>query len=115
MWTTSHRPLEDLRGGVLRVNVRQDHGRVVAAELERYLLQGGGAGRHDLLAGRGRAGEGNLRNLRVLYHHLAELVTSSHNVHHTGRECLNRHLREHGSRERRVRGGLHDDGVARDD
>ena len=88
MWTTYHRPLEDLRGGILRVNVRQDHGRVVAAELERYLLQGGGAGRHDLLAGRGRAGEGNLRNLRVLYHHLAELVTSGHNVHHAGWECL---------------------------
>ena len=74
-----HRALEDLGRGVLDVHVRQHDRRVVAAELQRHLLERAGAGGHDLLARRGGAREGYVRHLRVLNDHLSQLVAAGQN------------------------------------
>ena len=77
-----HRALENFGRCIFWVNVGQHDSRVVAAELERDLLESRSAGSHDLLASGSGASERDLSDLWVFNHHLPELIATSHNVHH---------------------------------
>lgn len=91
---------DDLGCDLLDVDVRQDDGGVVAAELERDALQCLGRRLHDLLARGDGTGEGDLGNVRVLAHLCAELVVAADDLDHAGREDF---LGELNKLERRVR------------
>jgi len=64
----------------LHVDVWQNDGGVVAAELEGHALEGRGASGHDLLTGGNGAGEGDLGNAWVLCHHRTESVVAAQDL-----------------------------------
>jgi len=102
---------DNLRGGLLDIDVGEDDGGVVAAELEGAALEGVGAGGHDLLAGGDGTGEGDLGDTGVSGHHGAELIVATKSLDDTG---LEDGLGELNGLEGGVgseRAGLDDDGV----
>ena len=92
---------EDLGRDCLRVDVRQQDGGIVAAELERDPLQILRRGAGDLLARGDGAGEGDLARHRVARHPRAELVAAGDNVDDTGRDDVAQDLAEQDRVERR--------------
>ncbi len=79
---------EDAGRHLLRVGVIEHDAGVVAAEFQRDPLQGCRRTRHHLLAGRGRAGEGDLADIRVLGHGVAEIVGVGDDVEHALRQDI---------------------------
>lgn len=61
------------------------------------------------------AGEGDVRNVGVFHHPLAEVVTTGEDVHDTGGKGLSSHLRQHDRGEGSVGRRLEHDSVAGDD
>jgi hypothetical protein len=102
---------DDLRSDFLDVDVGEDDGGVVAAELKGAALEGVGAGSHDLLASGDGAGERDLGDTGVGGKHGAELVITTDSLDDTG---LEDRLCELNGLEGGVgseRAGLDDDGV----
>lgn len=77
---------DDLRSGLLDVDVGKDDGGIVAAELEGAALQGLGASSHDLLTSGNGTSERDLSNARVGSEHRAELVVTANSLENTGLE-----------------------------
>ncbi|MNF77113.1 hypothetical protein D3C84_592510 [compost metagenome] len=76
-------------GGAVEVGVLEDDQRRLAAQLHGHFLEGGtgGAG-HDLLAGAGAAGEGNLLDPRVFGQPLADFAAAAgEHVEHAVRQA----------------------------
>ena len=102
-----------LAGELLEVGVGEDDVRALAAELERDLLHVARGQPHDLLPGRGLAGERDLADARVGRDRRAgRAARPGHDVEDAGRDAgLERELAETDRGQRRVRGGLEDRGV----
>lgn len=102
---------DDLRSGLLDVDVGKDDGGIVAAELKGAALQGLGASSHDLLTSGNGTSERDLGDARVGSEHRAELVVTTDSLENTG---LEDRLSELDGLEGGVRGegtGLDDHGV----
>ena len=99
---------------LLEVGVGEHDVRALAAELERDLLHVAGGQPHDLLAGRGLAGERDLADARVgRDRRTGRAAGSGHDVEDAGRDArLERQLAEPDRGQRRVRRRLQDRGVA---
>jgi hypothetical protein len=105
----------DLGSDLLDVDVGENDGGVVAAELEGNALEGLGGGLHDLLTGSGGTSEGDLGNVGVGAQLSTELVVAANNLDDTRGEDL---LGKLGELERCVGGegrGLDDDAVSGQD
>mmetsp|Transcript_20157 Transcript_20157/g.71282 ORF Transcript_20157/g.71282 Transcript_20157/m.71282 type:complete len:406 (+) Transcript_20157:430-1647(+) len=100
--------------GLLEVAVREDDGGVLAAELERQLLEHGRGGARDVAARDGAAREGDHPDVLVRHDGGADLGAEPvHDVEHAGRQAdVRGDLGEHAGGARRQLGGLGDDGVA---
>ncbi len=75
---------EQLLGNFRNVGIGQHDRRVVPAEFQGDALQIAAGTFHDLLAGRGRTGEGNLVDIRVLGDQRAKAVLTGNDVDHSG-------------------------------
>jgi hypothetical protein len=77
---------DDLGSDLLDIDVRQDDGGVVAAELEGAALEGVGASSHDLLTSGDGTSERDLGNAGVGGKHRTELVITTNGLDDTGLE-----------------------------
>ncbi len=100
--------------GVVDVGVVEHHERVVAAELERAVLELAARDLGDLAAGAGGAGEVDHRDVGVGDERLADLDVARHDLEQAGGEPgRGEDLREQqAAADRRLRRGLEDDRVA---
>ena len=76
---------DELWGGLLDVDIGEDDGCVVAAELESHTLKGLRAGSHDLLARRDGAGKGDFGDIWVSCEHWSEVVVTTNGRDNTRR------------------------------
>lgn len=106
---------DELRSDSLDVNIGENDGGVVAAELESDTLECLGAGSHDLLAGGNRSSEGDLGNTRVSSEHWTEGVITANGLNNTRWEDILGNLDDLECGVRGERAGLDDDGVTSQD
>jgi hypothetical protein len=99
---------------LLWIDVVENDRCVVAAELKRDAFECCGGARRHLLACRRRAREGNLADIRMLGHRVAEIVDIGDNVKHARRQDVLDKFGEPQGCERRSRGRLQHNGVACD-
>src|SRR5215212_4530913 len=102
-------------GGLLQVGVGEDHVRGLAAELEGYPLYGAGGALGDPPSHLGRAGEGDLRDVRTLDQALPDLAPRpDDDVHDAlGYAGVARDALKLDGGEGRESGGLEDESVPR--
>jgi hypothetical protein len=108
------RPFEHAGRDLLRIDVVEHDTGIVAAEFERDALQRLGRARHHLFARRRRAREGNLADIGVMRHRVAEIVGVGDDVEHARRQNVGNQFGEFQRRERRRRRRLDDQRIARD-
>ncbi|MPL73764.1 hypothetical protein SDC9_19570 [bioreactor metagenome] len=100
-------------GVILRHHVREEDVRRLAAQFQRDRDQVLGRGLHDLAAGRGRAGEGDLGDARRFRQRRADFRAHAvDDVQHAARQQVGDEFRQHHDRGRGLFGGLHHHAVA---
>jgi hypothetical protein len=103
---------KDLRCHFLRVGVVEHNRRIVAAELQGQALQRASGAGHDLLARRGRAGEGDLGHVGVAGEGSSEVVLIDDDIDDARRKNPGTKFAEPERCQRRGRGRLGHDRVS---
>src|SRR5947209_3054600 len=93
---------------LLRIDVIEHNGCVVAAKFQRQSLQGPGDTCHYLLARRSRAGEGYLRDVGMGRQSLTKIVLIDDDIDHAGRQYFRTEFAEAEGYQRSRRRRLYD-------
>lgn len=102
----------DLGDDLVEVNIVADDGGIIAAQLEGHTLEGRSASSHDLLAGGGGSGEGDLADVGVSSEEGAEILLAGKSLEDTRGEDLGAELCELEGGVGGIRRGLPDEGVS---